>query len=1051
MDSGFEAIHAHHGSSSDGGAGSGAGGVVAGAGSGSGSGPAAVTTAATTTTTSQSFSHSPHAGNNHNQLNTSAPGSSSPPSKQSILHNHRQSHNSSKLPAFRFADLKRESIALPALLHASASPVSPDPDQRPETHPNTTQETQQTQQTKQTTPPLTTHRRQRTLSNNSATRPVSPELSLEQFSPVRSRKFTFTSQTPAASSPATSPRSGTRTTLLDTTTATNTDKVANAVPNHLANVLSPSESFETIVLARPPLGRAPATITTTTALGATGDAQTGLLGDETTKEWAQGQRELLLPKTLQRSVSDDSRRHSITRRPPVSYRPPLNSNASGGTASIPPIRSFRSSGERRSLVLDMNFRSPRAYDTGDEYGDSHHRDTTLRALEGRRGDDAQQITPPDSARDVPDGDDGGDLFLKIAREDPSRRAAAGKGIYTDNQSAVSRVSRSARRPLSLAVSSSYIPISPPQMSRRLSDQQETSRSRGFSNDQSAERVSRALTYKGHSREKQSDEIRSRVTSTPLRGSPLTPRSLTFQDVSTEPSSAYNRRRQPSVDAGSAVPSRMSSLKQANAIYNQPRAYNSSPLVPKSADPQKHDTHTGDASQGVEGTSSTASTAAPSTVWDELDDLKSRIHRLELTGKLPPTSGAAMSRASDERPATAHTTATTMSASPKRVPASVMQSADSPAGHKDVHPLLYSALAKSKDFLSSDVYGALETATADALALSSMMGTSGQPGPISSGASGIGSISGGATVTDRQLRRKADSVCRSLTELCLALSEGAAQLKAQQVTTPPEEEPTVTISPTITRFSGMASQRRPSAAAERSLALNTSPITLTRFEDKRNSALMSSALPSPRYSSAAPATPTETTTTGRRTSLLLSRSRRAGTEEPDEGRRSSILRTRRAGTEEPEDHSDRRLLLTRGRRGTVNGDEDDTRFRTPSRAVTEVHGVRSGNREYNTQLPTPATREPNPPTSSGLPRRQPTSGINTRLAQPAAASAIATPSRRYFDRPTPTRETVILADRPAEDRPQPQRQFSLARAGSLNKRGNRESMIATPSPGASGYR
>jgi hypothetical protein len=36
-----------------------------------------------------------------------------------------------------------------------------------------------------------------------------------------------------------------------------------------------------------------------------------------------------------------------------------------------------------------------------------------------------------------------------------------------------------------------------------------------------------------------------------------------------------------------------------------------------------------------------SQTAPSTVWDELDDLKSRIKKLELTGKIPPTSSAAL--------------------------------------------------------------------------------------------------------------------------------------------------------------------------------------------------------------------------------------------------------------------------------------------------------------------------------------------------------------------------------------------------------------------------
>lgn len=66
----------------------------------------------------------------------------------------------------------------------------------------------------------------------------------------------------------------------------------------------------------------------------------------------------------------------------------------------------------------------------------------------------------------------------------------------------------------------------------------------------------------------------------------------------------------------------------------------------------------------DGTESTMSTTAPSTVWDELDDLKSRIRKLELTGKLPSSSAAAMSSMAGERPRTATTTVTTVSSSPK---------------------------------------------------------------------------------------------------------------------------------------------------------------------------------------------------------------------------------------------------------------------------------------------------------------------------------------------------------------------------------------------------
>lgn len=729
----------------------------------------------------------------------------------------------------------------------------------------------------------------------------------------------------------------------------------------------------------------------------------------------------------------------------MSYRPRTSTSASGITASIPPIRSFRSSGERRSLVLDMNLRSARTYDGGDDYGDATHHDRTLRALEGRRGDEVMQWTPPDSAGERPDGDDSGDLFLKIAREDSFQRTADSGRMHAENSNAISRVARSARRPLSVAISS-YRSPSPPRISRRMSEQE--SRVRGPSHDQ-GERTGPPVSYRGHSREPHSEDIKLRGANTPLRASPLTPRTLTYQDPS-EPTSAH-RRRQPSIDRGSAAVSRMASLKQANVNYSHPRAYNSSPLVPYTPDPQKQDAQPNEP-VAVEGTDSTTSTAAPSTVWDELEELKSRIHRLELTGKLPPTSSAAISRASDERPPTAHTTATTLSASPKRGTPSAVQSTETPSLPKDSHPLLHSALAKSKDFLVSEVYDALETATVDALALAAMMGTAGQPGPISSGTSNIGSNSG--TVTDRQLRKKADSICRSLTELCLALSEHASAAKSQQLPAPPPEDVTVT-SPTITQFSGIATQRRPSVPANRAIELTASPRALSRYEDKRATVLTSAALPSPRYNVNIAAT-TDAATAGRKSSLLFSRTRRAGTEEPEDGRRTStLLRSRRAGTEEPEDPSDRKPILTRGRRATIDPGEDEGRFRTPSRAITEVNGFRP--REYISQLPPPPLpKEVDTLANSALPRRRigsTTTTLNTRLAQPPivnnTVSATVTPNRRYFDRSTPNRETAPEIDKVAEDRPQ--RQFSLARSGSLNRRlTNRQSMIATPSTATTSY-
>lgn len=64
---------------------------------------------------------------------------------------------------------------------------------------------------------------------------------------------------------------------------------------------------------------------------------------------------------------------------------------------------------------------PRAYDFGDDPLDSSY-DRTLRALEGRVDQDfLLSATSGSGRRDTLDGDDTGDVFLKIAREESSRR------------------------------------------------------------------------------------------------------------------------------------------------------------------------------------------------------------------------------------------------------------------------------------------------------------------------------------------------------------------------------------------------------------------------------------------------------------------------------------------------------------------------------------------------------------------------------------------------------------------------------------------------------
>lgn len=604
-----------------------------------------------------------------------------------------------------------------------------------------------------------------------------------------------------------------------------------------------------------------------------------------------------------------------------------------------------------------------------------------------------------------------------------------------------------RRPLSAAVPS-HQATSPPQISRRLSDQRDHVRTRLAGDTQRAQHITRELTSRTASREdlppiatslEGSGGAQSARPS--LKPSPVTPKHNAFKDSFTDISSAHQRRRQSLSETNLLSSGRTPQYRSSHLSLAQGRSYSSSPLVPRLANAHKDESHHGsETNHGVEGTESSASTAAASTVWDELDDLKSRIHRLELTGKLPPKSGASTSRSSDDRPPTATTNATTVSASPKRGSGSGRSLADwssNASFTRETQPLLLSALGKTKHLVRSDIFHAIESAATDALALSAMMGAPGQPGPISSAASSIG-YSGG--VTDRQLRRKADSICRSLTELCIALADEADRQKQRQATSTTHENQLL-MSPTSAK--GTAN-RRSSIFAEPITKPNGSPRAMTTLEQRRQSMLASSALPSPRYA-AASATPLESNSSGRKSSLLLSRLRRAGTEDPEEasGRRSSLLlRMRRARTEEPDgdDEGRRTSLYLHSRNSVAEEEEVETRLRGPTRSTIEVSAFRASTRDLvsNVQSPTDGT----PLSSSALPRRRlAPSSLVPRLVT-SIPSTPGTPARRYLERSLPRGEPM---DRSPEDRSGHQRQYQpsqtliVKRTGSLSRR-NRESGI-----------
>ncbi|MCJ1377917.1 hypothetical protein MMC17_001013 [Xylographa soralifera] len=247
-------------------------------------------------------------------------------------------------------------------------------------------------------------------------------------------------------------------------------------------------------------------------------------------------------------------------------------------------------------------------------------------------------------------------------------------------------------------------------------------------------------------------------------------------------------------------------------------YHSSPLTGRSSLYEEESPST----PRAEGTESTVSTTAPSTIFDELDDLKSRLKKLELTAKMPASSGAAIATTIVERPRTATTTVTTMSPSPNHGrDTSASPSTSVPGGPVDAgtHPLLNSALAKTKSMISLHVYRTLDATAMDALTLAKMAsnGASGVPG------SGI----------DRQWKRKADSMCRSLTELCIALADDRADVDVPKARVrPPSRDAT------STRFPREMSAERPnySRGASQEPEESSTSRVLSRLEARRTSVL-----------------------------------------------------------------------------------------------------------------------------------------------------------------------------------------------------------------------
>ncbi|EFQ98075.1 hypothetical protein MGYG_01112 [Nannizzia gypsea CBS 118893] len=384
----------------------------------------------------------------------------------------------------------------------------------------------------------------------------------------------------------------------------------------------------------------------------------------------------------------------------------------------------------------------------------------------------------------------------------------------------------------------------------------------------------------------------------------------------------------------------------------------------------------------DGTESTMSTTAPSTVWDELDDLKSRIRKLELTGKLP--CFVRCSHVLIGRGAT-------------------------PNGHDDgnndpaftvsqVHPLLHTALAKAKPVLNNEVYQALESTATDAINLSTALASS---MPHTSSMSVVTS----ASTPDRVLRRKADSVCRGLTELCLALSEDKLRPATTSRSRPVSRDAT-----TVKIFS--AGDGEPGASYRRSISHEPEEFNFSRLQSslnrdshsRRTSTLNLS--PSMTTLKASPSQEVPDQSTTHLTTPSQSRV----------NRRSSLLRSRR---QEQEEYDTKLQPTTNGSLRPVTRSMTVTdsmhmgrdRFHRSSRECTpEYANLQQENSPSNQHTRTPAFRATTTTTTSATPSH---SGIPLRRSFLSTSNNVITgpsvsiqPGSRRYGSGQPTIRAVI---------------------------------------------
>ncbi|CBY00682.1 predicted protein [Plenodomus lingam JN3] len=396
---------------------------------------------------------------------------------------------------------------------------------------------------------------------------------------------------------------------------------------------------------------------------------------------------------------------------------------------------------------------------------------------------------------------------------------------------------------------------------------------------------------------------------------------------------FGQRRPSNPDTYNTPPSRtpVQTYRPSNLNYSSSR----DDTRERDRDPRTPHIETSfESASRADGTESHGSTGPAASVWDELDELKTRIRKIELGGKIPATSGAAVTQAMADRPRTANTSATTVSSSPNQQrksnvsPPESTTNTQTPSTNR-THPLLRDALAKARQHISPAVYRVLEATATEALTLAEMTGSAGPQGTLHSASS----ILGGSNVSDRQVRRKADNICRSLTELCIAMTENKSTLPSPAM-----------------RASAAAMSRRPSVQMN-----GDSPTIRQSIEPESNS--LPGVSPSRALSRIE----------ARRSSMLVSGTngsyRESSQDLQDE--RQNPSRLQRAGTS-----------LHRSR-GSIDEEDEEETMRAPSRALTDFRNIRSseknrfsGARQYTSREPMPDL-QPSPSLQTTAHLRRPT--------------------------------------------------------------------------------